>query len=178
MLGSLSGLLRTVTLEGPEAAHPLVDCLDGAAPALVAERLHAETSAGTTPGPATARAAARSRRLTELTPVPDASTTPASARGGGVPHHRRRRRPRPAHRPGHRLGRSGRPVALTGRSALDDNQRQALDDLRAQADVEHRQTDITDRADVARLVAHITRTHGALTGVVHAARACCATTSS
>ncbi|WP_345629196.1 SDR family NAD(P)-dependent oxidoreductase [Streptomyces thinghirensis] len=169
VLGGLSGLLRTVTLENPKLRTQLVDCLDGAAPALVAERLRAETSAGTAPEVRHHAGRREVRRLTELTPVPDAGTTPWRAGGvylitGG------------AGALGLLTARdiasaaAGATVVLTGRSALDDNQRQALDDLRAAGlTVEHRRTDITDRADVARLVAHITRTHGALTGVVHAA---------
>ncbi|MGW0374202.1 SDR family NAD(P)-dependent oxidoreductase, partial [Streptomyces coeruleorubidus] len=169
VLGGLSGLLRTVTLENPKLCTQLVDCLDGAAPALVAERLRAETAPGTAPDVRHHAGRREVKRLTELAPAPDAGTTPWRVGGvylitGG------------AGALGLLTARdiasaaAGATVVLTGRSVLDDNQRQALDDLRAAGlTVEYRRTDITDRADVARLVAHITRTHGPLTGVVHAA---------
>ncbi|MFF9687116.1 SDR family NAD(P)-dependent oxidoreductase [Streptomyces sp. NPDC014623] len=169
VLGGLSGLLRTVTLENPKLRTQLVDCLDGAAPALVAERLRAETDPGTAPEVRYRAGRREVRRLTELAAAQGAGTTPWRAGGvylvtGGAGA----------------LGlvtardiaaaAAGATVVLTGRSALDDTQRRALDDLRAAGlTVDHRRTDITDRAGVARLVAHITRTHGPLTGVVHAA---------
>ncbi|MCI3900370.1 SDR family NAD(P)-dependent oxidoreductase [Streptomyces spectabilis] len=169
VFGGLSGLLRTVALENPKLRTQLVDCLDGAAPAVIAERLRAETAPETDPEVRYRAGRREVRRLTELAPAPDAGTTPWRAGGvylitGGTGA----------------LGlltardiasaAAGATVVLTGRSALDEAQRRALDELRAAGlTVDHQRTDVTDRADVERLVAHIARTHGPLTGVVHAA---------
>ncbi|MGW3453150.1 SDR family NAD(P)-dependent oxidoreductase [Streptomyces albidoflavus] len=169
VFGGLSGLLRSVALENPRLRTQLVDCLDGAAPALVAERLRAETAPEAAPEVRHRAGRREVRRLTELAPAPDADTAPWRAGGvylitGGTGA----------------LGlvtardiasaAAGATVVLTGRSALDDTQRKALDGLRAAGlTVDHQRTDVTDRADVERLVAHIARTHGPLTGVVHAA---------
>ncbi|MDJ0460313.1 SDR family NAD(P)-dependent oxidoreductase [Streptomyces sp. H27-C3] len=166
VFGGLSGLLKTVSLENPKLRTQLIDCLDGAAPAVVAGRLRGE------PAPEVRYRAGRRqiRRLEEVAGAPRPAATP-SWRTGGVYLI---------------TGGTGAlglitaaeiaasvesaTVVLAGRSALTEEQRQAVEALRAAGLlVDHQRMDVADRGAVDRLVQHIARTHGPLTGVVHSA---------
>ncbi|WP_431040587.1 SDR family NAD(P)-dependent oxidoreductase [Streptomyces sp. P1-3] len=166
VFAGLSGLLKTASLENPRLRAQFIDCSDGAAPAVVAERLRAETA------PEVRYRAGRRqvRRLEEAALAPGAAAAPSWRAGGvylitggtGA------------------LGlitaeeiaasAAGATVVLTGRSALTDEQRHALDALRAAGlQVDHQRMDVADRGAVERLMEHIERAHGPLTGIVHGA---------
>ncbi|WP_406729650.1 SDR family NAD(P)-dependent oxidoreductase [Streptomyces sp. GD-15H] len=166
-LGGLAGLLRTAHLENPRLHTQYVECLDGAPPATVAARLVAEAATALEPEVRHRDGRRLVRRPTEA-PLRSAPT-PWRADGvylvtGGV-------------------GGLGLVVArdiaaatgdatviLTGRSPLTDEQRAALDALRAAGlTVDHQLADVTDREALARLLAHISAEHGPLTGVLHSA---------
>ncbi|MEV0689371.1 SDR family NAD(P)-dependent oxidoreductase [Streptomyces sp. NPDC050388] len=170
VFGGLSGLLKTVTLENPKLRTGLIDCLDTAVPAVVADRLRAEP-AGADSSEVRYRAGRRQvRRLEEVVAAPRA-VTESSWRAGGV----------------YLItggtgalglitaeeiaaSTGGATVVLTGRSALTEHQRHAVDALRtAGLRVDHQRMDVADRGAVERLLQHIARTHGPLTGVVHSA---------
>ncbi|UFR06751.1 SDR family NAD(P)-dependent oxidoreductase [Streptomyces sp. Go40/10] len=164
----LTGLLKTARLENPRLHTQYVDCLDGAAPDLVATRLRAEAARPVAPEIRYRDGRREVRRLTEVTPARPA-TTPWRTGGvylitGGTGA----------------LGliaardiaaSAGRAtVVLTGRSPLDGDRRRALDELRAAGlRVDHQRVDVTDPRAVQELITHVTDVHGPLTGIVHSA---------
>ncbi|WP_234386658.1 SDR family NAD(P)-dependent oxidoreductase [Streptomyces sp. ERV7] len=166
--GGLTGLLRTAQLENPRLRTQYLDCLDGAPAPAVAARLLAEAHRTAEPEVRYRDGRRYVRRLDEVTPARPAAapwrtggvyliTGGAGALGlvaareiaDGVEH---------------------ATVVLTGRSPLDAEQSRALDALRAAGlRVDHRRTDVTDRAAVDGLMAYVEDTHGPLTGIVHSA---------
>ncbi|MFD9093334.1 SDR family NAD(P)-dependent oxidoreductase [Streptomyces collinus] len=164
----LTGLLKTAHLENPRLHTQYVACLDGATPDVVAARLRAEAAH---PGEREIRyrdGRREVRRLAEVTPARPAT---APWRTGGVYLI---------------TGGTGAlglvaareiaasvehaTVVLTSRSALDQNQRRALDELRAAGlRVDHRRVDVTDPHAVRELITHISDVHGPLTGILHSA---------
>ncbi|MEQ7681104.1 non-ribosomal peptide synthetase [Bacillus ayatagriensis] len=61
-------------------------------------------------------------------------------------------------------------IILTGRSALGEKQKDMLETVRAAgASVFYEQTDVTDEAEVYRLIRNIRKRHGKLDGIVHSA---------
>ncbi|MFJ8472830.1 amino acid adenylation domain-containing protein [Kitasatospora sp. NPDC094011] len=167
-LRGLTGLLRSAGQENPQLRTQLVDCLDGADPAVLAARLAAEVG----PEPAAEVRYRDGRRYTAvLSGI--ATTGPAAApwREDGV------------YLITGGVGALGLIVAgdlaaavrhatvvLVGRSAATEEQRAAMDALRAAGlTVDHRRADLADRASVAALLAGVRADHGALTGILHGA---------
>ncbi|WIM94381.1 amino acid adenylation domain-containing protein [Actinoplanes oblitus] len=165
-LNGLAGLLKTAHQESPLLHTQYVENLDDASPAIVAARLAAEARQPVEPHVRHRDG----RRLVERWTEQAATPAPAPWRRGGV------------YLVTGGAGGLGRIVArdiatagpatvvLTGRSPLDDARRRALDELRAAGlTVDYQQADVADRAQVARLLAHVVERHGPLTGVLHAA---------
>ncbi|POM26387.1 Polyketide synthase PksM [Actinomadura rubteroloni] len=163
-LRGLTGLLRTASLEDPRLRTQLLDCLDGASAAQVADWLTAD-----------AEPEVRYRDGRRYTAVldelgadgPDAA--PWRENGvylvtGGAGALGRIIAADVAASVGHAT------VVLVGRSALTAEQAAALDALRAAGlTVEHRRADVADRAATERLLAGVRADHGPLTGIVHGA---------
>lgn len=64
----------------------------------------------------------------------------------------------------------GADIILTGRSALGEKQKDMMETVRsAGASVFYEQTDVTDEAEVYRLIRNIRKRHGKLDGIVHSA---------
>ncbi|WP_339254521.1 SDR family NAD(P)-dependent oxidoreductase [Paenibacillus sp. FSL P2-0136] len=64
----------------------------------------------------------------------------------------------------------GARIVLTGRSALEKNMQDFMDELnRTGAQVEYRQTDMTEKKQVDRLIKGIAGEHGELHGIIHGA---------
>ncbi|WP_433381550.1 amino acid adenylation domain-containing protein [Streptosporangium sp. CA-115845] len=166
-LAGLAGLLKTASLENPLLHAQFVDCLDGALPAVVAGRLAAEATTALEPVVRHRDGRRLVERWAELTPTVDSQPwrengvylISGGVGGLGLIV---------ARDIGTSVGHA--TVVLTGRSELTGEQRQALDELRAAGlTVDHQRADVADRAAVARLLAHISATHGPLTGVLHSA---------
>ncbi|WP_341720547.1 amino acid adenylation domain-containing protein [Micromonospora sp. FIMYZ51] len=166
-LRGLTGMLRTAALENPALRTQLVDCLDGAPADVVAARLVAE--AGADPVPEVRHRDGR-RHTAALVEVGDGEPG-MPWRDGGVYL---------ISGGGGALGRlvasdiaaavRHATIVLVGRSAPGEELRSTRAALRAAGlTVEHRRADVADRAAVGRLLADVTRDHGPLTGIVHAA---------
>ncbi|MEU4800289.1 SDR family NAD(P)-dependent oxidoreductase [Streptomyces sp. NPDC023327] len=166
--GGLTGLLRTAHQENPLLHTQYVECLDGAAPATVAARLAAE--AVPDPEPEVRhrdgrRLVVRQREIRSAT----SAAVPWRENGvylitGGVGGLGRIVAHEIAASVGHAT------VVLTGRSPLGEEQRGALNALRAAGlTVDYQRADVADRDAVARVLSHVAHTHGSLTGIVHSA---------
>ncbi|MFG3014163.1 SDR family NAD(P)-dependent oxidoreductase [Streptomyces cinerochromogenes] len=164
----LTGLLKTARLENPRLHTQYVDCLDGAAPDLVATRLRAEAAHPVEQEIRYRNGRREVRRLTEVTPARPA-TTPWRTGGvylitGGTGALGLIAAREIAASVDHAT------VVLTGRSPLDGDRRRALDELRAAGlRVDHQRVDVTDPRAVQELITHVTDVHGPLTGIVHSA---------
>ncbi|WP_079152228.1 SDR family NAD(P)-dependent oxidoreductase [Streptomyces sp. RTd22] len=166
--GGLAGLLKTAHQENPLLHTGYVECLDAPPPATVAARLAAEAVRDPEP-----EVRHRDGHRLVATPAPIASpwaqAQPWKQDGvylitGGAGG----------------LGRivakevaasAGRAtVVLTGRSPLSAQARDSLNELRtAGLTVDYQRADVTDRASVERVLAHVADNHGPLTGIVHSA---------
>ncbi|QLH25416.1 SDR family NAD(P)-dependent oxidoreductase [Streptomyces sp. Rer75] len=166
--GGLAGLLKTAHQENPLLHTGYVECLDAPTPATVATRLAGEAVRDPEPE---VRHRDGHRLVATLAPIaaPRAQAQPWKQDGvylitGGAGG----------------LGRivakeiaasAGRAtVVLTGRSPLSAQARASLNELRtAGLTVDYQRTDVTDRASVERVLAHVADNHGPLTGIVHSA---------
>ncbi|CAM5716722.1 Acyl carrier protein [Streptomyces alboniger] len=166
--GGLAGLLRTAHQENPLLHTQYVECLDAVAPATVAARLAAE--AVHDPEPEVRHRDGR-RLLVRQAEIRSATSAAAPWRENGV------------YLITGGVGGLGRIVAheiaasvghatvvLTGRSPLGEDQRGALNALRAAGlTVDYQRADVADRDAVARVLSHVADNHGPLTGIVHSA---------
>ncbi|WP_412080891.1 SDR family NAD(P)-dependent oxidoreductase [Streptomyces sp. MCL20-2] len=166
--GGLAGLLRTAGLEHPLLRTQYVECLDGAPPAAVAARLSSETVPG--PEPEVRHRDGR-RHVGRWEEIPSGRRAAVPWRDGGV------------YLITGGAGGLGLIVArdiaasvghatvvLTGRSPLSEEKRGSLEALRAAGlTVDYQRADVSDRASVARTLAHVADNHGPLTGIVHSA---------
>ena len=170
----LAGLLRTLPQENPNLTAQYVECLDGASASVVAARLASEAAVPDPEPEVRYRPERRVRRLTDTgndaeTRHGTVAATPWREDGvylvtGG-------------------MGGLGRIVArdiaasvrhatvvLTGRSALTENGAATLRELRAAGlTAVYEPVDVADREALAGLLEVVTRRHGPLTGVLHAA---------
>lgn len=163
----LAGLLRTAALENPSLQGQFIECLD-APPAEIAARLLKEAASDCESEVRYRGGVRYIARLDEIT-TPRLAPTPWREDGvylltggaGGL---------------GIVTARSiaasvdHATVVLVGRSPLDDARSSSLSSLRdAGLTVDYRRADVSDRESIAGVLADATRTHGRLTGIVHAA---------
>ncbi|WP_371657292.1 SDR family NAD(P)-dependent oxidoreductase [Streptomyces sp. NBC_00280] len=166
--GGLAGLLRTAGLENPLLHTRYLECLDGAAPATVAARLVAEAAADPEPEVRHRDGRRYVARLAEIAsarpadrPWKESGVYLITGGAGGLGLIMAREIAASVERA---------TVVLTGRSALDPAQEEALEALRSTGlTVDHQRADVADRVAVARLLDHVRRTHGPLTGILHSA---------
>ncbi|NEC91059.1 SDR family NAD(P)-dependent oxidoreductase [Streptomyces sp. SID12501] len=166
--GGLAGLLRTAGLENPLLHTRYLECLDGASPATIAARIAAEATGVPEPE---VRHRDGLRYVARLAEMPSAMPADQPWKQGGV------------YLITGGVGGLGlimareiaasagqATVVLTGRSTLNPAQAAALEALRVLGlTVDHQRADVADRAAVTRLLDHVRRTHGPLTGILHSA---------
>ncbi|WP_146662943.1 beta-ketoacyl reductase, partial [Enhygromyxa salina] len=167
--GAVTGVLDSARRENGLLRTQLLDCLDGAVGQALADRLIAEAEAPELE--ARVRYIEGRREVSRLTELGTDTQPVAAWRDGGV------------YLVTGGAGALGLVVAneiaatvhdasviLSGRSALGERQRRALDELRAAGlRVDYQRCDVARREQVARLLDHVRANYGSLTGIVHSA---------